>query len=128
MNPALNVLVWLALSGWTGSAGDLTLWYQQPAANNQPMDEALAIGNGRMGALIFGAPARERISLNESSLWTGDENPTGDYEKMGAYQVFGNVFVNLPSHQRAKLYRRDLNLKTAQSHVSYEIDGVKFQR
>src|SRR5690349_18916030 len=100
------------------SAADLTLWYQQPVGGvlNEPasshpgqppsnagggksshaMNEALPIGNGRMGALIFGAPARERISVNESSLWTGGENPTGDYNSMGAYQVLGNVFVNLP--------------------------------
>ncbi|MEY2466318.1 MAG: alpha-L-fucosidase 2, partial [Verrucomicrobiota bacterium] len=77
-----------------GFAGDLSLWYEQPAKD--PMNEALPIGNGRMGALIFGVPERERININESSLWTGGENPSGDYGSMGAYQVFGNLFVNLP--------------------------------
>ena len=110
------------------SAADLTLWYQSPAANNKPMNEALPIGNGRMGALVFGAPARERISVNESSLWTGDENPTGNYDSMGAYQVLGNVFMNLPGMTNGTDYRRDLDLATALSHVSYSANGVKFQR
>jgi alpha-L-fucosidase 2 len=110
------------------SAADLTMWYQQPAANNQPMNEALPIGNGRMGALVFGQPERERISMNEDSLWTGGENPTGNDNTMGAYQVLGNVFVNLPGHTNAVDYRRDLDLSGALSHVSYRANGVKFQR
>src|ERR1035437_4881105 len=89
------------------SAADLTLWYQQPAADNQPMNEALPIGNARMGALIFGAPARERLILNEDSLWLGTDNPRGDDGSMGAYQVLGNLFVNLPGHTNSTSYRRD---------------------
>ncbi len=106
--------------------GDLTLWYQQPA--NDPMNEALPIGNGRMGGLIFGAPERERISINEDSLWTGDENPSGDDRRKGAYQVLGNVFVNLPGHETNSNYRRDLDLAEATAHVGYESGGLKFQR
>jgi len=132
------------------SAADLTMWYQQPvggvvnepliSSHGQPlvglgggkgshaMNEALPIGNGRLGGLIFGAPARERISLNEDSLWTGGENLSGNYDTMGAYQLLGNVFVNLPGHTNAVDYRRDLELGDALSHVSYTADGVKFQR
>jgi alpha-L-fucosidase 2 len=107
---------------------DLTLWYEHPANNNQPMNEALAIGNGRMGGLIFGAPDRERISINEDSLWTGGETAPGNENNMGAYQVFGNVYVNLPGHTNAAGYRRDLDLATARAHVAYQAGGVQFQR
>jgi alpha-L-fucosidase 2 len=107
---------------------DLTLWYQQPAADNKPMNEALPIGNGRLGALIFGSPARERISVNEDSLWTGGENPSGDYKTMGAYQVLGNVFVNLPGQTNVANYRRDLNLAEAFSTVRYTANGAGFHR
>jgi len=131
-------------------AADLTLWYQQPVGGrvNEPttgspgqpavglgggqgspaMNEALPIGNGRMGALIFGPVERERICVNESSLWTGDANPTGDYNQMGSYQVLGDIFVNLPDHPRAADYRRDLELGNALAQVDYTADGVKFQR
>ena len=107
---------------------DLTLWYQQPAADSKPMNEALPIGNGRMGALVFGSPERERISVNESSLWTGGENPSGNYDTMGAYQVLGNIYVNLPAHANVTEYRRDLDLANAVSRVTYRVDGVKFER
>jgi alpha-L-fucosidase 2 len=107
-------------------AGKLVLWFQQPAQH--PMNEALAIGNGRMGALVFGGPDAERLSLNESSLWTGDENPGGKYDDMGAYQVFGNVFIHLPGQTNAANYRRDLDLSQALAHVHYECNGVKLDR
>jgi alpha-L-fucosidase 2 len=129
MKNRIAVVCLALLSFCTGlPAADLTLWYQQPAADSKPMDEALPIGNGRFGALVFGRPERERISVNESSLWTGGENPSGDYGSMGAYQVLGNVFVNLPGHAGGADYRRDLDLADALSHVGYTVNGVKFRR
>jgi alpha-L-fucosidase 2 len=110
------------------SAADLTLWYQQPANDKKPMNEALPVGNGRIGGLIFGSPERERICVNEDSLWTGGENPSGNYDTMGAYQVLGNVFVNLPGGTNVSNYQRDLDLGDALSHVRYSVNGVNFQR
>ena len=46
----------------------LKLWYRQPA---EEWVEALAIGNGRLGAMVFGGVQRERLQLNEDSLWAG---------------------------------------------------------
>ncbi len=92
------------------------------------INEALAIGNGRLGGLIAGGTSRERIVLNEDSLWTGDENPTGNYDKMGAYQMLANVFINLPGHENATDYRRDLDIGDALAHVTYKSAGVNFSR
>ncbi len=49
-------------------AAATTLWYAQPAAQ---WVEALPVGNGRLGAMVFGGTARERIQLNEQTIWTG---------------------------------------------------------
>ncbi|BCU79450.1 glycoside hydrolase family 95 protein [Luteolibacter sp. LG18] len=46
----------------------LVLWYDKPAGN---WTGALALGNGRLGAMVFGGTARERIGLNEDTLWSG---------------------------------------------------------
>ena len=45
-----------------------TLWYRQPAAD---WNEALPVGNGRIGAMVFGNPWKETIQINEESLWGG---------------------------------------------------------
>jgi alpha-L-fucosidase 2 len=113
------------------SASDLVLWYQQPAAvtRTSPLiNEALPVGNGRLGGLIAGGTAREQVVLDEDSLWTGDENPSGDYDRMGYYQMLGSLFINLPGHEDATDYRRDLDIGDALAHVSYSVNGVKFSR
>ena len=63
-------------SGGKRPAGQYLLWYQQPA---KVWEEALPVGNGSLGAMIFGGVADERIQLNESTLWDGytlDPNDT----------------------------------------------------
>ncbi len=47
---------------------DLKLWYNKPAGE---WTEALPVGNGRLGAMVFGSTVTEHIQLNEESLWTG---------------------------------------------------------
>src|SRR5262249_23480284 len=46
----------------------LSLWYRQPAGK---WVEALAVGNGRLGAMVFGGINREQLQLNEGTLWAG---------------------------------------------------------
>ncbi|WBL23398.1 glycoside hydrolase family 95 protein [Zunongwangia sp. HRR-M8] len=53
------------------SENDLKLWYDKPAEN---WNEALPIGNGRLGAMIFGDPSVERLQLNEETIWAGQPN------------------------------------------------------
>ena len=70
------------------------LWYRQPAAE---WNEALPVGNGRLGAMIFGRPGEERIQLNVDSLWAGSPlererrvNP-GDLEQARELWFSGDV-------------------------------------
>lgn len=45
-----------------------TLWYDQPAKR---FNEGLPLGNGRLGMMVYGGVAKERVVLNEESLWSG---------------------------------------------------------
>jgi len=97
MKRTLILLLSLALSASPGSAADLTLWYRQPANSNKHMEEALPLGNSRMGCMMSGGIAKERIQFNEQSLWSGDNNWDGDYEcgdhGFGAYRTFGDLVI-----------------------------------
>ena len=53
----------------------LALWYRQPA---RQWNEALPVGNGRIGAMVFGDPAKERIALNECTFWSGRPHDYND--------------------------------------------------
>ncbi len=77
----------------TGSAQDksLTLWHDFEGKKWE--SHPFPIGNGHMGCMIFGGIDKEEIQFNVDSLWTGDENPSGKYNSMGAYQNFGSVII-----------------------------------
>ncbi len=66
---------------------DVILWYAQPA---EEWTEALPVGNGRLGAMIYGNPAKEELQFNEETVWGGgphrNDNP--------------NALVNLPEVRR----------------------------
>ena len=77
--PTLLLAVGFFLGARPGARAQqpLKLWYAAPAAT---WTEALPVGNGRLGAMVFGRPGEELLSLNESSLWSGgpanlDPNP-----------------------------------------------------
>jgi alpha-L-fucosidase 2 len=68
----------------------LVLWYAQPA---QRWLEALPVGNGRLGAMIFGGVDQERLALNESTVWSGapnhrHDNPAGQEHLAEIRQLF----------------------------------------
>jgi len=66
-------------------ASDLRLWYRQPA---EQWNQALPVGNGRLGAMVFGRTANETIQLNEETLWSG-----GPYDPVvpGAYKALPEI-------------------------------------
>ncbi|WP_234735785.1 glycoside hydrolase family 95 protein [Tellurirhabdus bombi] len=53
-------------------SADLKLWYKQPASI---WEEALPLGNGKTGAMVFGRVKRERYQLNDNTLWSGYPDP-----------------------------------------------------
>jgi alpha-L-fucosidase 2 len=114
----------LAPSTLTAADSDFRLWYRQPAVQ---WEEALPVGNGRLGAMIFGGVAKERIQFNESTVWTGEPH---DYAHPDAYKYLGqlrqllfdgkqkeaeklamDVFMSEPLHQKAYQAFGDLNLE-----------------
>ena len=106
----------------------LSLWYDKPAENW--MKQALPIGNGPMGAMLFGGTEIERIQFNEISLWSGDRMaPEGsmlgdtlkeEEQNLGAHQAFGDIFIRL-GHDFSKVsnYRRELDISRAIHTVEY---------
>jgi alpha-L-fucosidase 2 len=63
----------------------LKLWYKQPATE---WSEALPIGNGRLGAMVYGGVDKERLQLNEETLWSGGPH---SYDNPDAFQHLAEV-------------------------------------
>ncbi len=96
--------------------------------------QAQPLGNGRLGAMVFGNPHKERIQFNESSLWTGGSNPSGGYDigEFGAYQNFGDLFIEMKPWTDASVpvenFSRTLDLATATHLTTWSENGVTFSR
>jgi alpha-L-fucosidase 2 len=63
----------------------MRLWYEQPAS---AWTEALPMGNGRIGAMMYGSVEREHIQFNEETLWTGEPH---DYAQEGAHEYLEEI-------------------------------------
>lgn len=137
------------------SKSNLKLWYRQPAAQ---WVEALPVGNGRLGAMVFGGLVTERLQLNEDTLWSGPaatwNTPdaqaalpavreaifAGDYVEadhrakalQGAftqsYQPLGDLHLHFAHGDEATAYVRDLDLDSATATTQYTVDGITYTR
>jgi len=107
------------------------LWTNQPLVLNQAENfrqesaqwerTVYPIGNGRLGATVFGDPAHERIQFNHDSFWVGNEDNTG------AFQPFGDLHIET-DHTSYQNYRRELDINKALQSVRYTSDGVNYKR
>lgn len=71
--------------------GTMVLWYEAPAAS---WVEALPLGNGRLGAMVYGGPEVERLQLNEDSIWAGGPyDPTHDDARDALPEVRRLIFA-----------------------------------
>lgn len=135
---------------------DNVLWYKTGAylksangANNSIYardsadweQQALPIGNGYMGGMLFGMPDKDQIQFNEETFWAAGyrgvqtEVPSNNInsqmsEGINGYMSVGNLFVDfdMPENAEIKNYYRDLNLDESVAHVRYEYDGTNYNR
>ena len=130
----------------------LSLHYGEPAAF---FEEALPLGNGQLGAMVYGGTQTDRISLNDITLWTGEpfRDTTApaawlplvrealeqeDYRRAdelqrhlqgrnsSSYQPLGSLEITYPEGAQITDYQRVLDLSRAQATVSYRRDGKTF--
>jgi alpha-L-fucosidase 2 len=82
----------------------MRLWYARPAAE---WLEALPVGNGRLGGMVFGGVARERIQLNEESVWSGSGWASTGPAALGALpEVRRLLFEDRPAEAMALAEQR----------------------
>jgi alpha-L-fucosidase 2 len=155
-----NIITFLLLSSLSvlgGAPPDslLKLWYRQPATQ---WTAALPLGNGRIGAMVFGGATQEQLQLNEGYLWSGGprdgNNPAAKEilpkvrqllaeekymeadkaarKMMGLYSAryltLGSLFFDNSISGTPEQYHRELDLNNAVSKVTFTADGVIYTR
>ena len=124
------IFVILFFLGTIIQAQDLTLWYDEPS---KAWEDALPIGNGRIGAMVYGNPVVEYLQLNDDSMWPGSpewENPPAtrqDLEEVrrllfaGDINAAQNLYVQQFSRKsitRSHQTLGDLNIRLGHQQVS----------
>ncbi len=130
---------------------DNLLWYKTGAYNagssiydrdgSDWEQQALPIGNGYIGGMLFGMPGKDHIQFNEESFWAAGYrgvqtkvaesyiNPNMS-EGINGFMNTGNIFIDfgLPQNPTIQNYYRDLNLDDAVAHVQYKYNNITYNR
>jgi alpha-L-fucosidase 2 len=162
MNLIRSVFAFLLLLNITtargqSSAGEryLKLWYSAPAS---AWEEALPLGNGKTGAMVFGGIKEERYQLNDNTLWSGFPDPgnnpgaaallplvreqifKSDFDSAGKiwkkmqgpysarYLPLADIKVDFAGDTIVSDYKRELDLNNAVSVVQYSKGGKDYKR
>lgn len=107
-----TLLLFVEINGFSQSKQNLKLWYNKPSGTT--WENALPVGNGHLGAMIYGNVEKETIQLNESTVWSGspnrNDNPLAldslavirqlifDGKRKEAERVVNNAIITKKSH------------------------------
>ncbi len=90
------------------------------------MTVALPVGNGDMGAMVFGGTDWERIQFNEKSLWNGNEKRS--WGVPGLRDLYLKFDAGAGTSGQVKGYSRTLDLERAVQTTTYEKGGIRYTR
>ena len=101
----INIFFLSLALNMVAQSADLKLWYRRPALD---WNEALPLGNGRLGAMVFGTPAVERLQLNEETIWAGSPNSNAHRLEDGVLEtvrrlIFEGKYVEAENMATAKI-------------------------
>ncbi|WP_413373667.1 glycosyl hydrolase family 95 catalytic domain-containing protein [Paenibacillus taichungensis] len=107
------------------------LWYRQPATR---WEEALPIGNGRLGGMVYGGAADEQIQLNEDTLWSGFPRDTIQYSsqrylKQTRELIMSGQYSEAEQLLNREMLGRDVEAYQPMGHFKLqhdELDGIAY--
>ncbi|MFE7438997.1 glycoside hydrolase N-terminal domain-containing protein [Streptomyces chartreusis] len=115
-----------------------TIWYRTPADEARIIQEALPVGNGRIGALVGCDPADDFLYLTDGAFWSGGRNDTltddGQLpygkDDFGSFGLLTKLRIALPGHAGAAVsgFRRQLDLSNGVVSATYKVRGVPYRR
>ena len=96
----------------------MTMWYDKPAT---VWNEALPIGNGRLGAMVFGSPAAEKLQLNEETFWSGGPSRNDNPNALTALPEIRRLIFEGKHYDAEKLVNQ--NMMTPRNGSKYQLVG-----
>ncbi len=118
------VSVFLNIQASAQNDSHLKLWYNQPA---KQWVEALPVGNGRLGAMVFGDPSRETIQLNENTVWAGQPNRNDNPNAKAALPEVRKLIFEGKYKEAQDLVNQNFISKTSQGMPYQTVGNLNLQ-
>lgn len=122
-NVIFSFLVLLSFQGYAQKSSPLTLWYKQPAAD--VWTDALPIGNGRLGAMIYGNVENELIQLNEHTVWSGGPNRNDNPDALASLPEVRRLIFEGKQKEAEQLAAKTIQSKKSQGQKFQPVGDLK---
>ncbi|MBK8657256.1 MAG: glycoside hydrolase family 95 protein [Haliscomenobacter sp.] len=119
---ALFFLLILPVAGFPQIAPTLKLWYNQPAG--MVWENALPIGNGRLGAMVYGNVAQETIQLNEHTVWSGGPNRNDNPAALASLPEIRKLIFEGKQKEAEKLANQTIITKTSHGQMFQPVGSL----
>ncbi len=115
-------LVTLSTAGFSQPKSALKLWYNSPSG--QTWENALPVGNGRLGAMVYGNVARETIQLNEHTVWSGSPNRNDNPDALAALPEVRRLIFDGKQKEAEKLANKAIISKKSQGQMFQPVGSL----
>jgi alpha-L-fucosidase 2 len=123
MNRSLGVILVIAATvSYSQRRADLRLWYNAPAGTL--WENALPIGNGRLGAMIYGNVVRETIQLNEHTVWSGSPNRNDNPEALAALPEMRQLIFDGKQKEAEQLANKTIITKKSHGQMFQPVGNL----
>ena len=120
---SLCVLLSITVTATAQEKIPLRLWYKTPAGNT--WENALPIGNGRLGAMVYGNPEEEIIQLNEHTLWSGSPNRNDNPEALAMLPTIRQLIFDGRYKEAEELIGKAIITKNSHGQMFLPVGNFK---
>jgi alpha-L-fucosidase 2 len=110
-------------TGFSQNGKTLKLWYKQPAGTT--WENALPVGNGRLGAMIYGNVEKETVQLNEHTVWTGSPNRNDNQDALAALPEIRKLVFEGKQKEAQQLAAKTIQSKKSHGQMFQPVGSLQ---
>src|SRR3712207_6608442 len=120
---ALIYFLFITTIGFSQHRQTLKLWYNQPSGNT--WENALPIGNGQLGAMVYGNVEKEVIQLNEHTVWSGSPNRNDNPLALDSLAVIRQLIFDGKQREAERIANRVIITKKSHDQMFQPVGSLQ---
>ena len=117
------LLLFIATVGYSQNIQGLKLWYKQPSGNT--WENALPIGNGRLGAMVYGHVEKETVQLNEHTVWSGSPNRNDNPLALDSLAIIRKLIFDGKQKEAERIANRVIITKKSHGQMFQPVGSLR---